>query len=61
MASDYILYRLSQVERSIQILRETLDRRFSPDTAVDSRFEDLDLELSLLKRELEKEKYGNSK
>ena len=53
---DFILHRLEEVKRVLQLLRETHERRFAPDKAVDSKFDELELELSLLKRAIEKEK-----
>ena len=56
MDKGYLLHKVEQCSKSLQILRETLERRFSPDDVVDSRLTDLELELTLLKREIAKEK-----
>ena len=50
------IYRASQIQSALQVLRETLERRYSRDEVVESRLDDLDIELKLLIRELEKEK-----
>lgn len=55
MAST-LIYRSHQILSGIQVLRETIDRRFAPDDAVETKLQDLEIEVKLLIRELEKEK-----
>jgi hypothetical protein len=54
--NEFTLHRLGEVKRVYQLLRETYERRYYPDTVVVSKFDELELELSLLKRAIEKEK-----
>ncbi len=56
MANDLALYRCGEITRSLQVLKETIERRVPPDDAVDARLYDLVIEVKLLERELKKEK-----
>jgi hypothetical protein len=56
MASDYKIHRLAQLKRALQILRETIDRRYPPDEAVEHKLQDCELESTLLEIELKKER-----
>lgn len=56
MITPFVQYRVDQVQRSIQVLRETLDRRFSPDEVVAKKIGDIELEVSLLVAQIKKEK-----
>lgn len=51
--NNYALHRLAQTVRALQILRETLERRYSPDEVVDNAVETVETELSLLKHSIQ--------
>ncbi len=54
--SDFISYRLSQLRRSIQLLRETIDCNFPPNAPVENALANLELEAKLLSTQINKEK-----
>jgi hypothetical protein len=55
MPNEFIQYRVAQLERSIRILRETIDRNWYPNEAVESKLRDCELEATLLKQCINKE------
>ena len=56
MVNKFLEYRVSQLRNSIQVLRETIDRRFPPDAVIEERVTDIELEVSMLVSQLNKEK-----
>lgn len=53
---EYKIYRAKAVLEALGVLKETIDRRLSPDEVIDSKVETLELEVTLLIKELQKEK-----
>lgn len=56
MASEILQYRADQIKCACSILRATIDRRFPPDEAIDRKLEELELEVTMFIRQLNKEK-----
>ena len=46
--------RASEISRQVQLLRETLDRRIYVDSVIESALDNLDVELRLLARDIER-------
>jgi hypothetical protein len=56
MVNKFLEYRVSQLRHSILLLRETIERRYPPDSVIEERVTDIELEVSMLVSQLNKEK-----
>lgn len=56
MASSYLEHKANECHRLLQILRETIQRNYSLREAVDSKLDELEMELTLLAVQLKETK-----
>lgn len=56
MDKDLILYRIAETQNQVQILRQTIDRRFPPDEVIEIAICRIESELKLLLRVVEQTK-----
>jgi hypothetical protein len=56
MASEYTLYRMAELKKAIQLLRETIEVNFPPNAAIELNLQGCELEATLLGIQLNKEK-----
>lgn len=55
MDSEFLKHRAESVIRALGILKAAIDRRLPPDEWIDGRLVDLEIEVKLLIRQIEKE------
>lgn len=55
-SKPYALYRLQAIKSSVQVLRETLERRVYVDDVISQKLDDIDLEVEMFSAQIRRTK-----